>query len=199
MRLLIYALGGGWGHLVRGLALGRAAVRRGLRVRLLVNSPFAERVDGLRELGPLGELRTIPARLSREAQARAVWRALDEPDWDALVVDSFPRGLGGELAARIPLLERPRVWVHRDLNPDYVARYGLRDFAEHFELLLIPGEDAPLAEHPRALRTAPWLVRDPHERLPRAEARRALGVEDARPLLLVSGAGVASEGAAAPE
>jgi len=197
-RLLIYALGGGWGHLVRGLAFARAATRAGHRVRLLVNSPHADRVDAAAELGPRGELLAIDSTLTRVEQIAAVECALDEAPWDLLLVDTFPRGLGGELAARIPEEGRPCVWIHRDLHPDYVARYGLREFAAHYSELWLPGEDAPLAGHPRAVRTAPWLVRDPHERLSRVAAREALGVGDERPLVLVSRAGTPAESAAAP-
>jgi hypothetical protein len=192
-RLLLYALGGGWGHLVRGLALGRAAARRGHAVSLLVNTPHGDHDALAAELGPCGELLRIPAALPKGAQTRRVLEAVQARSWDAVVVDTFPRGLGGELAAVLPALPCATVWVHRDLTPRYVERFGLRRFARCFELVLVPGEPAPLDDHSRAVETTPWLVRDPHELLEPADARRRLSASEDRPVVLVSGSGPLDE------
>jgi hypothetical protein len=87
------------------------------------------------------------------------------------------------------------VLVHRDLNPAYVERFDVARAVEAFDLLLVPGEDAPFSGHPRAVRTAPWLLLEPGEVLPRAEARARLGVpaEDSRPVVAVMGCGTAAE------
>ncbi|MBS1873778.1 MAG: hypothetical protein JSU00_11225 [Acidobacteria bacterium] len=152
---LIYALGGGWGHLTRAAALARAAV--GVQVRIITNSPHATAVGA--QL-PEASLRIInPAASKQEA------RAIVEEELSAapsrFIVDAFARGLGGELAELLPPVAAPKVLIHRDVNPRYAAR--IRDFAQaHYTLILAPGEGEAF---PSAVRTAPWLVRS-HAELP---------------------------------
>ncbi len=189
-RWLLYALGGGMGHLTRALALGRVARRRGHRVEVVTNSAFAPLLPLEAELGADGVHR-LDAGLDREAVRAAVERLLAETRPDVLVVDTFPRGLGGELAALLPGLPARKVLVHRDLTPAYVERFGLARFVDVYDRLLLPGEPAPLAHHPRAVETPPWLVRDAGELLDPAEARRRLRApEDAAvPVVAVLGCG----------
>jgi hypothetical protein len=78
------------------------------------------------------------------------------------------------------------VLVHRDLHPDYVERFGLARFVDTFDRLLVPGEPAPLAHHPRAASTLPWLVRDAGELLDVPTARRTLGVPEEEPVPVVA-------------
>src|SRR4051812_49405599 len=93
-RWLIYALGGGLGHLTRSLALARAA---GVTVRVLTNSPFAACLPFEQATGPQVSLLRIDPTLGRVAVAEVVGATLEPCDFDVLVVDTFPRGLGGEL------------------------------------------------------------------------------------------------------
>ncbi len=190
-RWLIYALGGGLGHLTRALALARAAWRRGHSIRLLTNSPFVNALPIEGELGPAGTVPRIDPTLDRHAVALVIRAALDMRDFDAFVVDTFPRGLGGELAGLLEKLDCPKVLIHRDLDPSYVRWADLRAYAAHFDCLLLPGEDAPLGDLPHARRTAPWLVRDAAELLDRPAARRRLGLKenDARPVVVVTACG----------
>ncbi|MDP8980931.1 MAG: hypothetical protein M3O35_10100 [Acidobacteriota bacterium] len=147
MPWLIYALGGGWGHLTRAAALARAAAPCHA-VRILTNSPYAAQVSGL----------DIVVVASREAAVAQIEAARP----DALIVDTFPRGLGGELAAILPALDATKILVHRDLNPEYVSAASLRDFVEsNYDLVLIPGEGEG-CEFPGEV-TAPWLVRSSDE------------------------------------
>ena len=178
----IYALGGGLGHLTRSLALARRAARAGATVRIISNSRFAKIIAErqcrqLNTLDPGIELLPLATANDKAAVASAVdaaLRAAGTPD--VFVVDTFPRGLAGELAERLPSLRALKVLVHRDLNPDYVRWAELETFVAHFDLLLVPGEDAPLAHLPHARRTPPWLVCDEAELLRRDDARTALGV-----------------------
>jgi hypothetical protein len=56
--------------------------------------------------------------------------------------------------------------------------------------MILPGEDGPLSDLPRAVRTAPWLLQDRHELLGRAEARLRLGVpDDQQAAVVVVGSG----------
>jgi UDP:flavonoid glycosyltransferase YjiC (YdhE family) len=161
---LIYALGGGWGHLTRAAALARVACAR-KQVRILTNSPYAPQVRrALPELEIVALDPTLPTPTVREQAVQQV-RAADP---SCFIVDTFPRGLGGELADIIHSLRATKVLVHRDLSPRYVAEAKLRAFVRSvYDLIFIPGEDegAAFADLPAAVVTEPWLIRDPpHER-----------------------------------
>jgi hypothetical protein len=182
---LVYALGGGWGHLTRAAALVRAA---GGAVRILTNSPYASpvraRMPGL-DIVALGP--ELPAVRAREEAMRRV----DISNAACLIVDTFPRGLGGELASLLPRLAAVRVLVHRDLNHEYVRRKGLDAFVRcNYDLVIQPGaaERTPLAELPQVRTTAPWLIRSAHE-LPSREATRHLLRVGERRCVLVNAAG----------
>jgi predicted glycosyltransferase len=160
---LIYALGGGWGHLTRAVALARAVSTHGRRIRILTNSPYAARVAKLMPELDLVALRSdLPIAEAREATLRCIRETAPR----CLIVDTFPRGLGGELAGSLRLLATTTVLIHRDLSPHYVATAGLHDFARsHYDLILIPGEDEgrAFAELPNSQITSPWLIRSPDE------------------------------------
>lgn len=202
----IYALGGGWGHFTRALSLARAAAKRGIEVEILANSPWAHLVvnsvnsaaaeTSLRVLLDLPrsiQFRLLPCDASFEATAKAAADWVRSVDAGVLFVDTFPRGLGGELADVLPRSKARRVWIHRDLDPRYVAEFQLESFAQHFELILVPGEDAPLAHLPQARRTLPWLIADSAELLSPAAARAELGVPGSQPIIAVSGSGTDDE------
>lgn len=182
---LVYALGGGWGHLTRATALARVA--RG-PVRILCNSPYGgevcARLPGLDIVALDFELPAARAREETVRQVRASGAA-------CVIVDTFPRGLGGELALLLPTLGAARVLIHRDLNPKYVRRKALGEFVRsNFDLVIRPGpaEAAPLADLPQVRTTAPWLIRSAQELPSRDAARRLLGVKE-RQCVLVSAAG----------
>jgi hypothetical protein len=191
----IYALGGGLGHFHRALALGRAATARGHAVRILANTRFAPHIPWEPELGERGAVTFIPPDASREATGAAVADWLAASDCDRLIVDTFPRGLAGELPDLLPAVPVPKTLVHRDLDPKYVEKYNLHEAAAQFDQLLLPGEDSPFAELPNARRTGPWLIRDAQDLLPASEARAMLGMDadDSRRLLLVCSTGRADE------
>jgi hypothetical protein len=187
----LYALGGGLGHLTRATALARAAVARGHAVDLLTNSPFAPGLPLESWLGPRATVHRVDAQADKAATVAAVGAWLSESTPDVLVVDTFPRGLAGELVALLPTVRAPRVLVHRDLNPVYVERFDVARAVDVFDLLVVPGEDAPFAHHPRAVRTPAWLLLDADACLSREEARRRLGMDDgdSRPVVAVMGCG----------
>jgi hypothetical protein len=195
MRWLIYALGGGLGHLTRSVALARAAGRRGVQCTILTNSPFARCLPVTNELNLADRLIIIPPEFDREATAARIGAILTEIEFDLLVVDTFPRGLGGELVDILPSVVVPKALVHRDLNPHYVESYQLSEFVKSYDCLLLPGESGPLESHPAAVRTEPWLIRDADELLPRSAARHELlgRVADDIPIVLVMGSGRTEE------
>ena len=184
MRVLYYALGGGHGHALRGLAvLSRlaagapgSAARAPIDAALLAPAAFAPWA------GALG----VEHRAPPEADLRGWIERLSVPD--LLLVDVFPRGVTADL---LPLLGRAPVWlVSRRVRPDYYLHRDVRGAIEaHFERVL--WTEAP-AEPLRALRVPqrdlpPVLLAMPP--LPRAEARRRLGAAGDRALVLGIGSG----------
>ncbi len=179
-RWLVYALGGGLGHLTRSLALARAAVRAGHQVRILSNSSAAHRL-------PLGgdewagiRVETPPAGcVAREDIAGWVGGVLGAGDYEVFVVDTFPRGLAGELFELLDGIKAVRILVHRDLTTRYVEQFGLREVVRLYHGVLVPGEPAPMDDVPHAIHTAPWLLLDAAELPDRCTVRMKLGVQDA--------------------
>jgi len=194
---LLYALGGGLGHLQRGLALARqVAIQRS--VRLLANSRAWPQVQpqlpNLFDPAALANLQVSWRSPELGLAATKAWIAeeLANPTATRLVVDTFPRGLVGDLADRLPRFPGPRVLVQRDLNPEYLATQDLPAFVvRHYDSILLPGEGTlPLAALPQSVTTAPWLLYGANE-LPTLEAMRdRLGLgNDTRPLAIVLAAG----------
>ena len=133
----------------------------------------------------------IAADAGRERTATLVKESFEQSNAQLLVVDTFPRGLGGELAELLPAMAIPKALVHRDLNPKYIESFGLNGFvAQNYDLLLTPGEPGQLDSVP-TLHTRPWLIRDSNELLSRQSARTQLSISksDQTPVVLVSGCG----------
>ncbi|MBD2362057.1 UDP-N-acetylglucosamine--LPS N-acetylglucosamine transferase [Anabaena minutissima FACHB-250] len=189
---LIYALGGGWGHITRALSLGRIAANQ-RKVKIMTNSPYAKQISDERCL-----LHWIPDSANFAATCLQVQEILLNTEYDCLIVDTFPRGLGGELANILPQLQAiPRILIHRDINPRYVQVKDLRSFVtNNFDAVIVPGEgtDLPLSDLPGVIHTAPWLIRNAGELLAQKIVRsRILKVDDNRQIILVCAAGQASE------
>lgn len=172
---LIYALGGGWGHLNRAIALGRQTASHH-QVRILTNSPYAHWIAT--QLPQVGcspsvlrnlSLQILPAASFAETRHQ-VQATLQLQNYDCLIVDTFPRGLGGELVDCFPQLSSiPKVLIHRDIDPAYVQAKQVGQFVErYYDTILIPGEgkDVPFANFPQAIHTAPWLMFNTNELSP---------------------------------
>jgi len=167
--LLIYALGGGWGHLTRAVALAHAC--KDDRVRILTNSPYA---NHLCRAEPCLDIRIVSTREEVVAE-------ITSSDPECLIVDTFPRGIVGELVDYSGV----RVLVQRELTPEYIAAADLPAFTNsHYGLVLTPGD--VISE----LRDPPWLVHSPGNLSP-AQARDLLRLDG--PCILVCAAGNAAE------
>ena len=176
--LLVYALGGGFGHLTRACALARAAPAD-THVRILTNSPYADCVAH----------RMPGVDIERGAE---VSKQIETAGAEILIVDTFPRGLVGELKNVGASFAGLKVFVQRDLNPDYAKKYRLNDFiACTYDLVLDAGDSTPdgLGPFPQTVTTAPWLIRNPHEIMPRDRARKLFGLRDEKPCIVVCAAG----------
>lgn len=171
-RVVYHALGGGHGHVMRGLAvlrhLGHGTLVGPGRLR-----PWAEALGVDYASPPDGD--------------EIAWTAA-RPAPDLLVADVFPRGVIGELA---PWLGRMPMWlVTRRVVAAYYLRPPIRRALEScIERVLWCEEPPPLLAGlaARQTRVPPVLLDVPA--LPRDEARRRLGVDGERPLILGLGAG----------
>lgn len=175
-RLFYYAMGGGHGHVLRGLAI----------LRQLGHGTL---------LGP-ARLRTWARELHVDYHVlpdapRAA--DLDAFTPDLLLVDVFPRGIVGELEA---LLARSRqAWlISRYVRPDYYLLPAVRRTLESRYRRVVFGE--PPAAELTALAVPRTLVRPillPVRPAPRSRARRELGVAATARLLLCIGTGSADQ------
>ena len=188
---LLYALGGGLGHFQRSLALARAAARRSVDVTMVFNTPWGPTssswfdVDS-KSAGSI-HLHRLPSTADRDGIAELLAPLLRQ-DWSAVVVDTFPRGLGGELADWLPRLSGLKVWTHRDLCPAYLEQFQIRrDWAPRYDLSLSPGDDGELTDLCQV--TPPWLIALPGELMSPAAARAAWNADPELPLVVVVGAG----------
>ncbi len=191
-RWLIYALGSGWGHLNRAIALARVAP---CPVEILVNSPYAATVQRTLADSHI-RLQALPSASSPQSTCDYVQQWLMRASFTHLIVDTFPRGLVGDLAHILGTVTVPRCWVHRDLNPDYIAAKAIADFvSQHYEQVVVPGEAAaPLQHLANACQTAPWLLRDGAELLAvRNALRTRFQLDGSRPVLVVCATGQPDE------
>jgi hypothetical protein len=193
--LVVYhALGGGFGHAVRALSLARQAAKLfGGRHLLQVNTGFAPCLAGLVGADPRLTLSCFDPAATPEQVSRQTLALLRDARPALLVVDTFPRGVGGELAEVLECWSGcPRVLVSRGLPADYVARRGLRAFvARHFDLVLAPGEPSPFAGAPGFEQLPPFTILDQEEMPGRPDALRLLGAP--APAVLVAGSGSMAE------
>lgn len=170
---LIYAMGGGWGHLTRALSLAKVAAES-RRVKIICNSKYLKSLwqnSSWNEIVGTRKIEIIDCCHLRSAVEKVelkdlIEHHLNDRSLSTFIVDSFPRGLIGELE---DLLVRKSgayktVLIHRDLNPDYVDKYNLRDFAiANFDLIINPGEGSRPAFYDVAESTVPWLIRSSEE------------------------------------
>ena len=185
MKFFIYALGGGWGHLTRAAALARLA--RPAEMRILTNSPYAGHV---RDAFPDLNLVVLDCDATAQNIRSRVREEIESADPDCLIVDTFPRGLGGELIDVLRTTRGFKALVQRALNPEYTAAANLTAFIEQtYDLVLIPGDAGSVAEGPQRRVTEPWMVRSSHELPSAADARSAIGLHAAENCILICAAG----------
>ena len=174
-RVVYHALGGGHGHVMRGLAV-------------------LSRLGGGTLVGP-AHLRPWAAALgvayASPPDGREIAWVSTQPVPDLLIADVFPRGVVGELAR---WLGRVPTWlVTRHVAPGYYLGEPVRAALEACVERLLWCEEPPVALAALAVmqtRVPPVLLRSPA--LSRVEARRRLGVRDDRPLILALGSGEAA-------
>jgi len=191
--ILYYAVGGGLGHLVRGL---RVIEKLGLTGAVIATaSPHAERVCGTTPFV------LVPRELERNPDAHRDWiRSLGA---ERVIADTFPGGIQGELCG----LDVPIDWVARLLRWDVYREavpFVLPEITTTFvvEEVTHPlaGKIVPLDLSPEP---APFVEEDPHwlvvhsgpdeevrELVAYAQEVRSVSVTKPREVKIVSGCDV---------
>jgi hypothetical protein len=154
--LIYYAPGGGLGHLTRGIAILRQWRKRTGRPALLLSySPFA----------PLARKEGISVREIPGPDAGALKRILDRAGPRALVVDTFARGIMGEMADLVPSLDIPTILIQRYLNPAYLRQFNVTAFVGRFYRLVVRLADAlpPQTLSQQTVDVPPVTIRETRE------------------------------------
>ncbi len=212
---IIYALGGGWGHLTRALSLARIAARFH-QVEILCNSPYLHYVQtsdaykqDCRDLDltitdfshPSQNSATArsPSLTDEELVATQISSKILNSNCDRLIVDTFPRGLLGELVNVFAQMDNEkrdthahRVLISRALNQRYRTKFQIDDFIDsHYHMVIEPGDVTE--DNGKYVRTAPWLVRSSDELPSRNEMRSRLGISDSERLVVIVSSGTSEE------
>jgi hypothetical protein len=180
---LVCSLGGGWGHLVRGLSLAKVAARNGCTVHLLVDSQYSGRVGSIPGIY-IHKVCSIEHNIAE---------ALKIPH-DRLIIDTFPVGLWGCLFHVLSQVTTPKTFIHRGINLAKIWHYE-QQIAEWFNLILVPGEVAntPFANLPQAHTTSPWMICSADEIQRPSIARSRFNLDPDTPSIFVLASGNQSE------
>lgn len=176
---LIYAAGGGYGHLTRSLSLARTAVKTDANrtVSILAND---EAINRLSMVETSERIRFLPIDTSRSNDEIRfdVRSILESLSFEVLIVDTFPRGVLGELGDIVSKIDCVKILVHRDTVPKYINSADVLHVVGLYDHILLPGESAPLENRSNATRTEAWLIQDNDELHSAEDARRCLNVRD---------------------
>ncbi len=189
---MIYSLGGGLGHFQRALSLGRAATQFGYQVHIISNSRFLNCIPWRKEIDNSDvKLTVIPHSIDRIKTISHVREILTNVDYDRLIVDTFPRGIAGELPEIMDDLKIPKILVSRFLNPAYVKKFNLQNEIRRYQLIISIEKTAPFIDSHLSKTTAPWLLFNHNELYSRKRARMHFGLNqmDENPLIVICGTG----------
>src|SRR5262245_18706467 len=191
--LFVTSNGVGLGHLTRLLAIARRLPEEMEPVFAIMSQAFGV-VEGFGY-----PVEYIPFHAYAECNTNDwqgwLYRQLDQMiefyGARALVFDgSMP--YGGLLRATAPRRDVSLIWVRRAFwkpeqhNDDLVARQRFFDLViEPEDIAEAYDKGVTVGQRGRAKRVAPIRLLDPEEQLPRAEAAAALGIDPARPAVLV--------------
>lgn len=208
LRIVNYAVNGaGVGHLARLVAINRwvrrYAAYAGARAEIYFLT--SSEADGLLFQERFASFK-LPSKtvvgeagidkLSYLALAKQwVWHSLGLLRPDLLVVDTFPRGSFGELANALDLCKQ-RAFIYRPVKADLAARPEFAAMLSFYDAVLVPEKVGTPLEVPQGVRPryfGPVAMHEPHELLPREEARRRLGIPEGKLALYVSAGGGGDE------
>ena len=192
---LLYAIGNGWGHLNRGLAFARLAART-RSIDIICNSSYAKKLDELpawqkERVGQAIRILSWSGQ-SKEDVHEHVREIVSWDDYECVLIDTFPRGITGELVDVLPKLQSiRRILVARQLNKRYVEQFNLPEFVrDNFDEVINPGEFLSVEQQlDVSFETAHWLIRNQNELPSSGEMRELLNVPPRSPFVLVISSG----------
>jgi len=135
------------------------------------------------------EIELMPTDLEARAAGQWVERQLEAQPIDRFIVDSFPRGLAGELAPMLSRLSMRKFLVARHMNADYAIKPEVLESLQAYEHLLLPGEASVWQSHCRHTMTAPWFVRDAAEIPSPSSVRASLAIDPQKRVAVFVGTG----------
>lgn len=201
-RFLYYALGGGLGHAMRTLSLARKNAEFGGTHTVICNSPFSTYVQKQfdRESDRI-KLICLSPQMTPSESAVKIDEIFQQVVPEVIVVDTFPRGLGGELVEILSSTELMKILVCRTLPPRYVSDMGLVEFVGRcFDAVLLPGEESQFSadlkqvfEKDKVALCDRFLIRSRHEMPSREQACAAISTVPESPTVLFVGNGNLSE------
>lgn len=181
--ILFYAFGSGLGHLTRASSIARKLshlVSGDLAV--LTNTPFHDLFGEI-------PVRFIDTRSGSTACARdLIGEVIRRNTPRALIIDSFPRGIAGELPPILSRSDCKKILVRRILKDDYVQKFGINQFViDHYNTTIYA---EPVAQpHPPGALCCPILIRDFAELPSRAVSRSLLNAPAHMKVILMAGTG----------
>lgn len=180
---------------MRAMSLARCAIGRhsSRKITLVGNKTALQKIKRINSSAQV-KLIELDDRLGESTFRQQVLKAFEQVSFSKLIVDTFPRGIVGELQPVLDTSGITKIFVHRDIEPEYITRKTVLQSVEKFDLVLVPGEDAPLANMQTSRKTHPWVLLDSVDLCSRTEARDILKCPDeSRPLCLVSLSGKPAE------
>lgn len=186
--IVIYALGGGMGHLVRSASLARAIHRSGgPRPAVLASPGFTHMV----EFGDF-EFQMIEPTEDPSAYRAIILESLHKLNPKVFITDALPMGLMGELRDYLPEFEGKKALIARLLRQDYRENLEVDEFVRNNYDIVIRAEPLPRSflRHPRSVAVHPILALDSASLPTRQKARKILKVPDDRFLVMAVGTDV---------
>ncbi|NJK34988.1 MAG: hypothetical protein HC919_08590 [Oscillatoriales cyanobacterium SM2_2_1] len=169
MTWCMYALGGGWGHLVRALAFARIASRHHPIV-ILTNCPHLPLIQSssswqkeVKEFGLQLRFIPIPSEATIDSVCHEMPKIIRDIAPEVLFVDTFPRGIVGDLVPILPKMQQcQRIFVHRDISPNYLLAYHIEEFVlKHYSQTVSVERFTPLSHI--GTTSEPWVMRSSRE------------------------------------
>lgn len=179
---MLYALGGGMGHLVRATSITRAIKRiSGFDPIILTTPGFTDIVKN-----EAVRLQVVAEPDEPKEYRGKIIEKLKKLDPDVLIVDALPMGLMGELRDFLPGFTGPKILVARMLREDYRLQMGIDEFVGEEYDMVVRAEKMPdnHLKHDNSVHAPNILVRSADEIPGRQRARDMLKVPRERFLVV---------------
>lgn len=183
--IVIYALGGGMGHLIRGCAIANVISElEGVKPTVLAPPGFVKFFKGEQY-----QLKVIPPPHNPSKYRLKILKTLEKLNSKVLVVDALPMGLMGEMREYLPSYNGKAVLIARMLRKDYRKIMAVDDFVRaHYDVVIRSEALANnFLSHSRSYSVPPILAVNPKDVLGKKEARKQMGINEKDFLVIIVG------------